>query len=73
MQWIVDWADVAQGLVKACIFGFVVTLIACRQGFYASGGAAGVGQATNRSVVHNAIAILALDYLLTAIILGQGL
>lgn len=73
MQWIVDWSDVAQGLVKACIFGFVVTLIACRQGFYASGGAAGVGQATNRSVVHNAIAILALDYMITAIILGQGL
>ncbi len=73
MQWLVDWKDVAQGLVKACIFGFVVTLIACRQGFFASGGAAGVGQATNRSVVHNAIAILALDYLLTAIILGQGI
>ena len=73
MQWLVDWKDVAQGLVKACIFGFVVTLIACRQGFFASGGAAGVGQATNRSVVHNAIAILALDYLITAAILGQGL
>lgn len=73
MQWLVDWKDVAQGLVKACIFGVVVTLIACRQGFFASGGAAGVGQATNRSVVHNAIAILALDYLITAIILGQGI
>ena len=73
MQWLVDWKDVAQGLVKACIFGFVVTLIACRQGFHASGGAAGVGQATNRSVVHNAIAILALDYVVTVAILGQGL
>ena len=73
MRWLVDWPDVAQGLVKALIFGLTVTLIACRQGFYASGGAAGVGQATNRSVVHNAIAILALDYLITAIILGQGL
>lgn len=73
MQWLVDWPDVAQGLTKAAIFGGTISLIACRQGFYASGGAAGVGRATNRSVVHNAIAILALDYLVTAIILGQGL
>jgi len=73
MQWLVDWPDVMQGLTKAAIFGGTISLIACRQGFYATGGAAGVGRATNRSVVHNAIAILALDYLVTAIILGQGL
>jgi len=73
MRWLVDWDDVRQGLIKAAIFGFTISLIACRQGFHASGGAAGVGQATNRSVVHNAIAILALDYLITALVLGQGL
>ena len=55
------------------MFGVTVCLIACRQGFYAKGGAAGVGQATNRSVVHNAIAILLLDYLVTGIVLGEGL
>ncbi len=73
MRWLVDWPDVAQGLIKSLVFGVTVTLIACRQGFFAKGGAAGVGQATNRSVVHNAIAILALDYLVTAIVLGQGI
>ncbi len=73
MQWIVDWPDVRMGLVKAAIFGGTISIIACRQGFYASGGAAGVGRATNRAVVHSAIAILALDYLITALILGQGL
>jgi phospholipid/cholesterol/gamma-HCH transport system permease protein len=73
MQWLVDWPDVMQGLTKAAIFGGTISLIACRQGFYATGGAAGVGRATNRSVVHNAIAILALDYVVTALILGQGL
>ena len=73
MQWLVDWPDLIQGLTKAAVFGYTVSLIACRQGFFASGGAAGVGRATNRSVVHNAIAILALDYIITAIILGQGL
>lgn len=73
MQWLLDWPDVRQGLVKSVIFGGVVSLVACRHGFLASGGAAGVGRATNRSVVHNAVAILALDYVITAIILGQGL
>jgi phospholipid/cholesterol/gamma-HCH transport system permease protein len=71
-QWLVDWHDVGQGQIKAAVFGFTVVLVACRQGFFASGGAAGVGQATNRSVVHNAVAILALDYMLTSLIIGQG-
>jgi len=73
MRWIVDWRDVRMGLVKAAVFGAAIALIACRQGFFASGGAAGVGRATNRAVVQSAIAILALDYLITALILGQGL
>ncbi len=73
MRWLVDWKDVRLGLVKAAVFGVTVCLIACRQGFFAKGGAAGVGQATNRSVVHNAIAILVLDYLVTGIVLGEGL
>jgi phospholipid/cholesterol/gamma-HCH transport system permease protein len=73
MKWLVNWDDVAQGLLKAAVFGATVSLIACRQGFYATGGAAGVGQATNRAVVHSAIAILALDYLITSLLLGQGL
>lgn len=73
LQWLVDWDDVSQGLIKAMVFGVVVSLIACRQGFYAKGGAAGVGRATNRSVVHSAIAILMLDYLVTSLVLGQGM
>lgn len=72
LQWLVDWDDVSQGLIKAMVFGVAVTLIACRQGFYAEGGAAGVGRATNRAVVHSAIAILMLDYLVTSLILGEG-
>lgn len=72
LQWLVDWDDVSQGLIKAMVFGIAVTLIACRQGFYARGGAAGVGRATNRAVVQSAIAILMLDYLVTSLILGQG-
>lgn len=72
LRWLVDWDDVSQGLIKAMVFGVAVTLIACRQGFYARGGAAGVGRATNRAVVQSAIAILMLDYVVTSLVLGQG-
>ena len=72
LQWLVDWDDLSQGLIKAMVFGVAVTLIACRQGFYAKGGAAGVGRATNRAVVQSAIAILMLDYLVTSLVLGEG-
>lgn len=72
LRWLVDWDDVSQGLIKAMVFGIAVTLIACRHGFYAQGGAAGVGRATNRAVVQSAIAILMLDYLVTSLVLGQG-
>jgi phospholipid/cholesterol/gamma-HCH transport system permease protein len=72
LKWLVDWDDVSQGLIKAMVFGVAVTLIACRHGFYAKGGAAGVGRATNRAVVQSAIAILMLDYLVTSIVLGEG-
>lgn len=73
VRWFVDTSDVMQGIVKAAFFGGTLTLIACRQGFYASGGAAGVGRATNQAVVQSAVAILVLDYILTGIILGQGM
>ena len=69
-RWLVDGIDIAQGLVKAAIFGAAVTLIACRQGFYATGGAAGVGQATNRAVVQSAVAVLVLDYFVTTFFVG---
>jgi phospholipid/cholesterol/gamma-HCH transport system permease protein len=65
VRWFVDPTDLRQGLAKAAVFGVAITLIACRQGFYAEGGAAGVGLATNRAVVHSAIAVLVLDYVVT--------
>jgi hypothetical protein len=43
------------------------------QGFYAKGGAAGVGQATTRAVVQSAVSILVLDYIVTSIITQGGL
>jgi phospholipid/cholesterol/gamma-HCH transport system permease protein len=68
-RWIVDVQDVIQGVVKATIFGGTLTLISCFQGFFATGGAKGVGIGTTRAVVGSFVAILVLDYFLTDLIL----
>ncbi len=60
--------DLTQGVIKALIFGFTVTLIACRHGYYASGGAVGVGQATTRAVVWSVVAVFVLDYAVTSVL-----
>ena len=61
--------DVVQGLIKSVVFGFVVTLIACYQGFFASGGGRGVGMGTTRTVVRASVTVLVMDYFLTDVLL----
>lgn len=61
--------DVIQGLIKSVIFGFMVTLIGCYQGYNSSGGGRGVGLSTTRAVVIASIAILVSDYFLTDVLL----
>jgi phospholipid/cholesterol/gamma-HCH transport system permease protein len=58
--------DVATGLIKAEAFGLIVALVACREGFAASGGAEGVGLATTHSVVRCIVGIIFCDLLFTA-------
>jgi phospholipid/cholesterol/gamma-HCH transport system permease protein len=67
VRWFVDRIDLVQLVFKAAMFGLAITLISCRQGFYASGGAAGVGLATNRAVVQSAVTVLVLDYIITSL------
>ncbi len=57
--------DVVSGLVKAAVFGFLITLMGCYQGYNSRGGAEGVGAATTVAVVSASILILAFDYVLT--------
>ncbi len=57
--------DVVSGLVKASVFGFIITLMGCYQGYNSRGGAEGVGAATTTAVVSASILILATDYVLT--------
>lgn len=60
--------DIYSGLLKACVFGMIIALIGCYQGFYTEGGAEGVGKATTRSVVISSMLILISDYFLTAML-----
>jgi phospholipid/cholesterol/gamma-HCH transport system permease protein len=61
-------SDLRMMLSKSVVFGFVLSLICCKKGFYASGGARGVGEATAKAVVASIVAIFALDYVLTALL-----
>ena len=61
----VQTEDVVSGLVKAAVFGFLITLMGCYQGYHSKGGAQGVGAATTAAVVGASIMILAFDYVLT--------
>ena len=58
--------DLVSGLVKAAVFGFIVALMGCYQGYHSRGGAQGVGRATTYAVVSASILILLVDYLITA-------
>jgi phospholipid/cholesterol/gamma-HCH transport system permease protein len=57
--------DLYVGLFKAFIFGVLITIIACHQGFTTTEGAVGVGRATRRSVVISFLAILVVGYIIT--------
>ncbi len=63
----VSFSDIADGLIKSAFFGLILSLVACYQGFYTTGGAEGVGKAATRSVVQGCVLILISDYLLTSI------
>ncbi len=60
--------DITSGLIKAAVFGFIVALMGCYNGFNSKGGAQGVGNATTNAVVASSILILASDYVLTALL-----
>ena len=61
----VEAKDLLYSGIKAGCFGLAIGLIGCYKGFYASGGAKGVGEATTSSVVTSSIAVLFIDYVLT--------
>ena len=60
--------DVSSGVIKAAVFGFVIALMGCYNGFHSKGGAQGVGAATTNAVVSSSILILAANYFLTSVL-----
>lgn len=61
-------SDVTTGIIKAAIFGFLLTLTGCVRGYYTSGGAEGVGRATTYAVVSASLIILLSDFFLTKLL-----
>ena len=65
MRQYMDFGDVANGLVKAEVFGFVVVLVCCNIGLNTRGGPREIGASVTRAVVASLILILTLDYFVT--------
>lgn len=63
--------DVVAGLAKAAVFGFIVALMGCFNGYRSQGGAQGVGAATTNAVVAASILILAFDYVMTELFFAR--
>lgn len=60
--------DVQQGLIKPFLFGFTIVTIACHVGLRTTGGTQGVGRATTTAVVAGSVAVIALDFFVTQVL-----
>jgi len=71
MQSSVDFnSDILNGIIKSLVFGFFVTLIAVHQGYFSEPTSSGVANATTKTVVYSSLAVLGLDFVLTAMMIG---
>lgn len=72
MQASVNFLDnVVNGVIKSLVFGFVCTWIAVYQGYDCVPTSAGISSATTRTVVFSSLAVLGLDFVLTAVMFGS--
>ena len=69
----VDLDDFLTGLVKAGVFGMLISGIACRLGLSVTGGAQGVGAATTRTVVYTIVALILVDLGFTWVFYSLGM
>lgn len=71
MQAVVDFRiDILSGIIKSIVFAFVIVWIAVFQGYNCNPSAVGISKATTRTVVYSSLAVLGLDFLLTALMIG---
>ena len=69
----VDLDDFYTGLIKAGVFGMLISSLACYLGLSVTGGAQGVGAATTRTVVYTIVALILVDLMFTAAFYAMGL
>ena len=62
--------EILGGLIKPTVFGFIIAIIGCYKGLSTTGGTVGVGRSTTQSVVIASILIIAVDFLLSKLILS---
>lgn len=71
MQAVVDFKiDILSGIIKSVAFAFAIVWIAVFQGYTCNPSAVGISKATTRTVVYSSLAVLGLDFLLTALMIG---
>lgn len=63
-----DLNDVFSGLIKAAVFGLILSVTGCTKGFFTTGGAEGVGRSTTAAVVMASLVVLISDFFLTKIL-----
>lgn len=63
-----DLGDFYSGVIKAAVFGVILSVTGCMKGYYTSGGAEGVGKATTQAVVMASLVILLSDFFLTKLL-----
>lgn len=68
IQTYLEYSDITGGLIKASIFGLILSWVSCYKGHQTEGGAKGVGISTTQAVVVSSILILISDYFLTALL-----
>ncbi|AFM27420.1 MlaE family ABC transporter permease [Desulfomonile tiedjei] len=64
--------DITHGLFKSLVFGLVISLIGCSEGYYSPLGARGVARATTTSVVTSSVMVLIIDYFMTALMFAPS-
>ncbi len=62
--------DVLNGVIKSLVFGFIVTWVSVYQGYYSAPNASGISEATTKTVVYASLLVLAVDFMLTAMMMG---
>ena len=63
--------DIVTGVVKACVFGFIIAIMGCYNGYKSRGGSQGVGEATTNAVVSASILILIFNYIITELFFAK--